>query len=111
MGPLMYGWPKMAESEDSPGTLERYRAYYNAEVGKALKWQDYWQFTEKSQIAEAIWIAALCRPNRLEICRKFVQVTAGNDIDALDILYDIGAGSYGDEYWNILEDNLKRVIC
>lgn len=52
--PLMYGWPKMAESEDSPETLERYRAYYNTELGKALKWQGDWKFTERSHIAEAI---------------------------------------------------------
>ncbi|KAH6954057.1 kinase-like domain-containing protein, partial [Ilyonectria sp. MPI-CAGE-AT-0026] len=35
--PLMYGWPKMAESEDSPETLERYRAYYNTEANVYLR--------------------------------------------------------------------------
>lgn len=108
--PLMYGWPKMAESEDSPETLRRYRAYYNAELGKALEWSGDWQFTEKSHMAEAIWIAALHRHNRMEICRKFVQVTAGDDTESLDALYDIGAGCYGEEKWNILKDNLKRLI-
>lgn len=108
--PLMYGWPKMSESEDSPETLGRYRAYYNTELGKALEWSGDWQFTEKSHMAEAIWIAALHRPNRLEICRKFVQVAAGDDTESLDALYDIGAGSYGEENWNILKGNLKRLL-
>ncbi|RYC80709.1 hypothetical protein BFJ63_vAg16406 [Fusarium oxysporum f. sp. narcissi] len=109
--PLMYGWPKMAESEDSPETLERYRAYYNTELGKALKWQGDWKFTEKSHIAEAIWIATLSHHNRLEICRKFVQVAVGSGIEALDVLYDIGVGRYGAEDWSILEANLKHSIC
>ncbi|KAF4458869.1 hypothetical protein FALBO_14385 [Fusarium albosuccineum] len=109
--PLMYGWPKMAESEDSPETLGRYRAYYNRELGKALEWQGDWQFTEKSHIAEAIWIAALHYPNRLEICRKFVQVVAGDNTEALDILYEIGAGDYGEEDWRNFEGNLKRLLC
>ncbi|PTB81791.1 hypothetical protein M440DRAFT_1396958 [Trichoderma longibrachiatum ATCC 18648] len=57
--PLMYGWPHMPDSEDSPETLQRYRAHYNAEMGKALQWQGDWSLTEKSHIAEAIWIAML----------------------------------------------------
>ncbi|KAK1765059.1 hypothetical protein QBC33DRAFT_180550 [Phialemonium atrogriseum] len=108
--PLMYGWPKTAESEDSPVTLERYRAYYNTDLGKALKWQGDWNSTDKSHMAEAIWIAALRRHNRLEICRKFVQVAAGDDIKALDIVYDIGAGQYDEENWGILQTNLRRLI-
>lgn len=106
----MYGWPKMAESEDSPETLERYRAYYNTELGKALKWQGDWKFTDRSHIAEAIWIATLHRLNRLEICRKFIQVATG-DINALDVLYDIGAGQYAEEDWSTLKANLKRLVC
>ncbi|KAL6409801.1 hypothetical protein AUP68_06198 [Ilyonectria robusta] len=108
--PLMYGWPKMAESEDSPEILERYRAYYNTELGKALKWQGDWKFTERSHIAEAIWIATLHHLNRLEICRKFIQVATG-DINALDVLYDIGAGQYAEEDWSTLKANLKRLVC
>jgi hypothetical protein len=90
----MYGWPKMAESENSPETLGRYRAHYNAELGKALMWSGDWQFTDKSHMAETIWIAALHRLNRLEVCRKFVQVAAGDDVESLDVLYDIGAEHY-----------------
>lgn len=108
--PLVYGWPKMAETEDSPETLGRYRAYYNTELGKALKWQGGWQLTEKSHMMEAIWIAALHQHNRLEICRKFVQVAVGDSVEALDVLYDIGTGRYGEEDWMILEGNLRRLI-
>ncbi|KAI1132260.1 kinase-like domain-containing protein [Nemania abortiva] len=109
--PLMYGWPKMADSEDSPEALERYRAHYNIELGKALKWQGDWKYTEKSHIFEAIWIAALHRLNRLEICRKFVQAAAGDSIDASGILYDIGTGRYQEEDWATLKANLRRFIC
>ncbi|KAI1195567.1 kinase-like domain-containing protein [Nemania serpens] len=109
--PLMYGWPKMADSEDSPETLERYRAHYNTELGKAHKWQGDWIYTQKSHIFEAIWIAALHRLNRLEICRKFIQAVAGDDADASDILYDIGTGRYEEEDWVTLKANLRRFIC
>lgn len=109
--PLMYGWQKMADSEDSPHALGRYRAYYNAELGKALEGSGDWRFTEKSHIAEAIWIAALHQPNRLGICRKFVQIAVGDDADPLDVLYAIGAGRYGEQEWQILQGNLKRFIC
>ncbi|POR36282.1 Uncharacterized protein TPAR_03534 [Tolypocladium paradoxum] len=61
--------------------------------------QGDWELTEKSHIAEAIWIAALNRSNRTEICRKLVQVAADKDVDGLDVLYDIGAGNYGEEDW------------
>ncbi|KAI1118021.1 kinase-like domain-containing protein [Nemania sp. NC0429] len=109
--PLMYGWPKLADSEDSPETLERYRAHYNRELGKAHKWQGDWKYTAKSHVFEAIWIAALHRLNRLEICRKFVRAVAGDDADASDILYDIGAGLYEDEDWLTLKADLRRFIC
>ncbi|KAI3324256.1 kinase-like domain-containing protein [Xylariaceae sp. AK1471] len=109
--PLMYGWPKMAESEDSPETLERYRAHYNTELGKAHKWQGDWKYTGKSHILEAIWIAALHSLNRLEICRKFVQAVAGDNTDASDILYDIGTGRYKEEDWVNLKANLRGFIC
>ncbi|KAJ2994636.1 hypothetical protein NUW58_g1500 [Xylaria curta] len=108
--PLMYGWPKMTESEDSPETLEHYRAHYNTELGKAHKWQGDWKYTGKSHIFEAIWIAALHRLNRLEICRKFVQAVAGDNTDASDILYDIGTGRYKEEDWVTLKANLRRFI-
>lgn len=61
-------------------------------------------------MAEAIWIAALHRHNRLEICRKFVEAAAGHDAESLDALYDIGAGRFGEEEWNIFKGNLKRLI-
>ncbi|KAL7804899.1 kinase-like domain-containing protein [Trichoderma aethiopicum] len=109
--PLMYGWPHMADSEDSPETLQRYRAHYNAEMGKALQWQGDWKLTEKSHITEAVWIAMLHPMNRMEICRKFVQVALGDDIKALDVLYEIGADEFGEEDWETLMTNLKRLIC
>ncbi|TFB06008.1 hypothetical protein CCMA1212_001428 [Trichoderma ghanense] len=108
--PLMYGWPHMPDSEDSPETLQRYRAHYNAELGKALKWQGDWKLTENSHITEAIWIAMLHPMNRMEICRKFVQVALGDGIKALDVLYDIGTDEYGEEDWYTLRTNLKRLI-
>ncbi|KAM5342314.1 hypothetical protein ACJ41O_013280 [Fusarium nematophilum] len=106
--PLMHGWPKI-EPEDSPEALERYRVYYNTELGRALDWKGDWWCTEKSHIAEAIWIAVLNRQNRLEICRKFVQVT-GDGTDALDALYEIGAGRYGEEDWDILEASMRCLL-
>ncbi|PTB65132.1 hypothetical protein BBK36DRAFT_1122360 [Trichoderma citrinoviride] len=108
--PLMYGWPHMPDSEDSPEALHRYRAHYNAEIGKALKWQGDWKLTENSHIAEAIWISMLYPMNRMEICRKFVQVALGDGIQALDVLYEVGADEYGEEDWNLLRASLERLI-
>ncbi|KAI0200286.1 hypothetical protein F4808DRAFT_429295 [Astrocystis sublimbata] len=109
--PLMYGWPMMTDTEDSPATLERYRAHYNTELGKALKWQGDWKYTKKSHIFEAIWIAALHFPSRLEICKKFVQAVVEADVDAADILYDMGTGRYEEEDWISLKCDLMRFIC
>ncbi|KAI0378221.1 kinase-like domain-containing protein [Hypomontagnella monticulosa] len=108
--PLMYGWPKM-DTEDSPETLERYRAYYNGELGKELNEEGDWQFTKKSHITEAVWIAAFGSHNRLEICRKFVRVALDVDADqALSVMYDIGTDYYDDKDWNVLETKLKRMV-
>ncbi|KAI1188728.1 kinase-like domain-containing protein [Nemania serpens] len=109
--PLMYGWPNMADTEDSPETLERYRAHYNTELGKFHEGQGDWKYTGKSHLFEAIWIAALHRLNRLEICRKFVQAATGEGTDALRILYDIGTDFYEEEDWVTLKANLRRLIC
>lgn len=63
----------------------------------------------KSQVAEAMWITTMSRQNRLEICRKHVQVAAGlRSNEALDVLCDIGSGCCGD--WGMLEANLKRLV-
>lgn len=111
--PLMYGWPQMADFEDSPDTLERYRAFYNNELGKALGHEEDWEFTEKSHIAEAVWIATLNYPNRTEICRKLVEVAAradsGGDIDGLSVLFEIGEGTYSEEDWDALEAKLESL--
>jgi len=108
--PLMYGWPKMAETEDSPDALERYRAYYSAELGKSLHGRGDGEFTDRSHIVEAVWNAVLSTRNRLEICRKFVQVTAWDRVDALDVLYHIGQGEYSEEAWDSLKASLTRLI-
>lgn len=108
--PLMYGWPHMPDSEDSPEALEHYRAYYNKELGRALGWKDDWAFTEKSHLSEAIWNAALNSQSRLEICRKFVQSALGETSDALGVLLDIGDGYYGEEDWKTLEKKLKGLL-
>ena len=55
--PLMHGWPKMVDSEDSPEALERYREHYNTEFGNALGSAADWKWTKKSHMVEAIWIA------------------------------------------------------
>ncbi|KAI2641414.1 kinase-like protein [Hypomontagnella submonticulosa] len=108
--PLMYGWPKM-DTEDSPEELERYRAFYKEELGKALDGKGDWELTAKSHITEAVWIAALSRTNRLEICRKFVQVALDVDAnEALTVLYDIGDDYYDEEDWTILDTKLKQLV-
>ncbi|KAL2024385.1 hypothetical protein VTK56DRAFT_8196 [Thermocarpiscus australiensis] len=108
--PLMYGWPKMADREDAPDLLARYRAHYNSELGKALGWHGDWKSKEKSHITEAVWIAALNAMNRLEICRKFVQVSIDAGTDALDVLCDIGEDRYSEEDWEILEARLRQLF-
>ncbi|KAI4858978.1 kinase-like protein [Hypoxylon rubiginosum] len=107
--PLMYDWPGSPDSEDSPETLERYRAYYNEELGKALDFKGDWRFTEKSHITEAVWIATLCRMNRMEICRKLVQTALNIDPkEAFDLVFNIGMDYYED--WDSLLAKLKRLV-
>lgn len=107
--PLMYGWPKLADSEDSPQELERYRAYYNQQMGVALG-QDDWIYTEKSHVRQAIWIAALSGECRLGICRKLVQTVVDEDLDATDILYDLGTDRLSETDWSTLKSKLGRLI-
>ncbi|XXG99976.1 hypothetical protein Hte_006317 [Hypoxylon texense] len=119
--PLMYGWPYSLDSEgfrdnkdspdneDSPEALERYRAYYREELGKALDFKGDWKFTDKSHITEAVWIAALRGVNRMEICRKLVQTALGVDAKkALDVVYEIGTGDYYG--WGTLTAKLKHLV-
>ncbi|KAH7312745.1 hypothetical protein B0I35DRAFT_437658 [Stachybotrys elegans] len=108
--PLMYGWPEMADSEDSPEILGRLRAYYNDELGKALQHQGDWMLTEKSHVLEAVWIASLNPMNRLEICRKLAHEALDGDADATDVLYDIGTDNYDADQWHKLVAGMKRLI-
>jgi aminoglycoside phosphotransferase (APT) family kinase protein len=111
--PLMYGWPFEQEYEDSPETLQRYRAHYNKKLGKALSWRGDWRFTENSHVAEAVWIAMLNSTNRMDICRKFVEVALEleNRSDAIGVLYEIGENEYDEQSWGHLEKTLKLLVC
>lgn len=105
--PLMYGRPKSG-TEDSPEELERYRRYYDQAMGEALQQTGDWEFTRKSHIWEAIWIAALNPVNRLEICCKLIQEATGNDrATARRIMYDLGSGEAD---WSKLEGQLEAFI-
>lgn len=138
--PLMYGWPKMKESENSPEELERYRAHYDREMGAAMGYEGDWAYTRKSHVREAVWIAALNSMNRLEICRKMVEAVVetrqqkqgeegavmeeveggkgheeeygedGVEGDALDILYDLGAGYLSEQKWRRLKQELVALV-
>ncbi|OTB18766.1 hypothetical protein K445DRAFT_8790 [Daldinia sp. EC12] len=108
--PIVYDWP-YEDTEDSPETLQRYRSYYNDQIIRALGWKGDWKFTEHSHIAQAVWIATLSKRNRLEICRKLVQVALDTGEDnALDILYDIGTDYYAEEDWDELKTKLRQVV-
>lgn len=108
--PLMYGWPAMADTEDAPETLQRYRNYYNEELGKALDRQGDWMLTEKSNIYEAMCIASLRPMNRLEICRKLVEEALGDEVNGLHVLYDIGSGHCDEDDWEELVAVLKGLV-
>ncbi|KAI6086892.1 kinase-like protein [Hypoxylon rubiginosum] len=107
--PATYGWPTLRDSEDSPERLERYRAFYNEEMGKALNWKGDWRFTKKSHITTSIWHAFHDEISSLELCRMLVQevIDVEDNEDALDILYDIGAEEF--EGWDHLRDHLKEI--
>jgi hypothetical protein len=108
--PLMYR-PDEADSEDSPETLERYRAHYNTEMGKALNWQGDWKYTWKSHMREAIWIAAQYEINRLSICNKFVQFAMGLTYeDSVAIIYRLGQGDDGGVDRDDLEARIKSLM-
>ncbi|KAI1768010.1 kinase-like protein [Hypoxylon sp. FL1150] len=108
--PVTYWWPGRPEIEDSPETLERYREYYNEEMGKALDWKGDWRFTEKSHVTSAVWIALQDKVSSLDICSKFVQVVVDLDDneDSLDLLYDIGVDEYED--WDSLLPELEQLV-
>lgn len=112
--PLMYGWPKIKESENSPEELQRYREHFDREMGAALGWKGDWIYTKKSHIREAVWIAALNARNRLEICRKMVEVVIGGQEekadDALGMIYDIGSGYLGEQEWRDLKQKLETLV-
>ncbi|SPO00762.1 uncharacterized protein DNG_03510 [Cephalotrichum gorgonifer] len=111
--PLMYGWPKMKESENSPEELEGYREHFDREMGAALGWKGDWVYTKKSHIREAVWIAALNSQNRLEICRKMVEVVMEaqeEKVDALDILYDLRSGRQCEQGWRDLKQKLQALV-
>ena len=107
--PLMYGWPKRA-SENSPQELERYREIYNEKMGEALGGGGDWKYTKRSEVREAVWIAALNSTNRLEICPKLVQVAIGDGKKALDILYDIGTDYLSEGEWHELCGKLMKLV-
>lgn len=108
--PLSYGWPVVAD-EDSPEALVRYRAHYNAEMGKALGWEGDWRFTQKSHMYEAFWVASRFCWHYTLICIKFIQavMSCGYD-EALGIVYRIGAGEYEENDWEQLEAKLKNLM-
>lgn len=108
--PLMYGWPQLAGSENSPEELERYRAYYNGEMGEALGWEGDWVYTERSHVRQAVWNAAMSGMCRLDNCRKLVQVAVGEEEDVLDILYGLGTGHLSEGDWSSVKDKLERLI-
>ncbi|KAK0737238.1 kinase-like domain-containing protein [Apiosordaria backusii] len=113
--PLMYTWPQNPDREDSPELLEKYREYYHRRLGQALSRKGDWEclslvFNQKSHLFEAVWNAALLYRNRLEICRKFVQVAVGDDTDALTVLHSIGAEWIRDEDWTILQSKLRQML-
>ncbi|KAK3994854.1 hypothetical protein QBC44DRAFT_235034, partial [Cladorrhinum sp. PSN332] len=105
--PLMYGWPKVT-FENSPEELGRYREYYRNALGEALQRSGDWEFTGKSHIWEAIWIAALNSVNRLEICYKLLEEAIGvGKATARGTLYDIGTGEAD---WPKLEQQLSAFM-
>ncbi|KAK0627882.1 hypothetical protein B0T14DRAFT_513495 [Immersiella caudata] len=104
--PLVYGGPD-EELENSPEELEGYRRFYDQALGDAMQRSGDWEFTRKSHIWEAIWIAALKRVNRLEICCKLVQEATGDKDGARGIMYDLGSGE-GD--WPNLEKEIEAFL-
>lgn len=111
--PLMYGWPKMKESENSPEELHRYREHFDGEMCAALGGKEDWIYTKKSHIREEVWIAALNGQNRLEICRKMVEVVMGGQeekVDALGMINDIGSGHLGEQEWCNLKQKLEALV-
>ncbi|KAF5538846.1 altered inheritance of mitochondria 9 mitochondrial [Fusarium mexicanum] len=110
--PLMYGWPHSPGFEDSPQDLQRYRAHFNKEMCKELSGQGDSALTQDSHIAEAIAIAAFSSMNRLEICRKFVEVALNVDKGkSLSVVLDIGDDDLNKEDWEELKDKLKSLVC
>ncbi|KAI1180851.1 kinase-like domain-containing protein [Nemania sp. FL0916] len=109
--PLWYAWPTLSDREDSPETLERYRAHYTSELGKALEWKGDWKYSSKAHLFEAIWIATFADHCSADICEKFVHTVVGDDTDASDIFFDIGGGYIEEEDWAAVKAKLRRFVC
>ncbi len=109
--PLMYGWPMLPDSENSPDELERYRKHYNEAMGEAMGKSGDWEFTEKSHVWEAVWIAATNSMNQLDICRKFIEQAGDVDMkETIGVLMDIGDGYMSDDDWEELEEELEDMV-
>ncbi|KAK0666551.1 hypothetical protein QBC41DRAFT_325577 [Cercophora samala] len=102
------------ETEDSPFVLEEYRNYYANEMEAALARNDDLmsassQYTRKSHIYEAIWIALHSKMCRYEICRKFIQTALGiSEQDAYGEFYLLDV--YSEEEWEDFEAKLREVV-
>ncbi|KXJ94678.1 hypothetical protein Micbo1qcDRAFT_159930 [Microdochium bolleyi] len=108
--PLMYGWPKMADSENSPAELQRYRLHYSTELGKVSHSKADLELNKTSHLIEAIWIGLLNYHNQLPIVMKFVRAVLGEDANAIRIMIDIGKGEFGESQWKELSDGLRAMI-
>lgn len=106
----MYGWPKRADSENSPAELAAYRRHYNAELAKALPDEVEWGLNERSHLIEAIWIALLNFQSQLPIIMKFIRAVLGEDINAIGVMVDISKGEFGKGKWEELRDGLRVLI-
>ncbi|KAJ7219589.1 hypothetical protein GGX14DRAFT_390109 [Mycena pura] len=120
--PLMYGWPVIQDTENSPEELEKYRRFYVGEMKAALATTgsgDH-RLTEKAHVFEALFIAVSNRSNATSICEKFVReairvLPEGDTVDGLDqealgVLLDIGDGELDKDAWLELQKGLRMLM-
>lgn len=91
--PVMYGYPKIKDTENTPEELNRYRQRYSAKMQEMLHGIGDARFANKTHVFEAVRIAAESGICRSEVVILIMERVLGVGRDAaLDFIWNAGEG-------------------